>query len=190
MLNEQAWNGWRHGPEINDESLLDKFVGSLRRFDDSILVDIDSPDNPNGEHWIDVRKDGLHLSLSFRPRDGFGFFTSDLGFGDRPDEIYRDANLAAKRALLLLETLQKQNAIEPIRLFEIRQLHEVTQTELADKLEIKQPSVARQERRRDFMVSTLIDFVEALGGIVDIRVKFRHFEAKIYTSSNRHRRHT
>lgn len=40
----------------------------------------------------------------------------------------------------------------------------VTQEELASRLEISQSNVSRMERRRDMLVSTLRDVVEAYGG--------------------------
>lgn len=49
-------------------------------------------------------------------------------------------------------------------LAELRGTLGVTQEELASRLEISQSNVSRLERRRDMLVSTLRDVVEAYGG--------------------------
>lgn len=49
-------------------------------------------------------------------------------------------------------------------LAELRGRLEVTQEELAARLEISQSNVSRLERRRDMLVSTLREVVEAHGG--------------------------
>lgn len=47
---------------------------------------------------------------------------------------------------------------------ELRKGRQVTQEELADRLEVAQSNVSRLERRQDMLVSTLRQVVEALGG--------------------------
>ena len=47
---------------------------------------------------------------------------------------------------------------------ELRKARQVTQEELADRLEVAQSNVSRLERRQDMLVSTLRQVVEALGG--------------------------
>jgi transcriptional regulator with XRE-family HTH domain len=49
-------------------------------------------------------------------------------------------------------------------LSELRNARQVTQEELAERLEVAQSNVSRLERRRDVLVSTLREVVEALGG--------------------------
>ena len=48
----------------------------------------------------------------------------------------------------------------------------VTQEELASRLEISQSNVSRLERRRDMLVSTLRDVVEAYGGRLRLLADF------------------
>ena len=47
---------------------------------------------------------------------------------------------------------------------ELRKALGKSQAEVARKLGISQPSVAQMEKRRDWMLSTLANYVEALGG--------------------------
>jgi predicted transcriptional regulator len=48
-----------------------------------------------------------------------------------------------------------------------------TQVELADRLHISQASVAKLEKRADILLSTLRQYVEALGGRLDLVVRFK-----------------
>ena len=59
-----------------------------------------------------------------------------------------------------------------IRLAELRQALGVSQEELAELLEKKQAAISRFERRSDIHVSTLREFVKALGGQLEIIAKF------------------
>ena len=47
---------------------------------------------------------------------------------------------------------------------ELRRARQVTQEELADRLQVAQSNVSRLERRKDMLVSSLRELVEALGG--------------------------
>jgi transcriptional regulator with XRE-family HTH domain len=59
-----------------------------------------------------------------------------------------------------------------IRLAELRQALGVSQEELAELLEKKQAAISRFERRSDIHVSTLREFVNALGGQLEIIARF------------------
>ncbi len=55
---------------------------------------------------------------------------------------------------------------------ELRQARERSQEELARVLKVKQPAVAKLERRTDMYVSNLRRYVEALGGKLEITARF------------------
>ena len=59
-----------------------------------------------------------------------------------------------------------------LRLRELRAACEFTQQELAERLRTDQPGVSRLERRSDVHVSTLADYVAALGGRLEILAVF------------------
>lgn len=52
-------------------------------------VTVDRPDDPMGEWWLDITTDGFSTSVAWRPALGFGLFTSEPGYGDRPDKVVR-----------------------------------------------------------------------------------------------------
>jgi transcriptional regulator with XRE-family HTH domain len=54
----------------------------------------------------------------------------------------------------------------------LRRARASTQVEVAQRLKISQASVARLERRADVLLSTLREYVEALGGTLDLVVHF------------------
>jgi ribosome-binding protein aMBF1 (putative translation factor) len=62
---------------------------------------------------------------------------------------------------------------------ELRQALQLSQTELANSLQVKQPAVSRLEKRTDMYVSHLRKVIEAMGGELDIIARFPEGEVKI-----------
>jgi len=55
---------------------------------------------------------------------------------------------------------------------ELREARAMTQEHLAKILNVKQSAISKMERRADMYVSTLQDFVKAMGGRLEIRAVF------------------
>jgi hypothetical protein len=55
---------------------------------------------------------------------------------------------------------------------ELREAREMTQVHLARILKVNQAAVSKMERRTDMYISTLQDFVKAMGGELKITAKF------------------
>jgi DNA-binding transcriptional regulator YiaG len=55
---------------------------------------------------------------------------------------------------------------------ELREAREMTQVHLARILKVNQAAVSKMERRTDMYVSTLQDFVKAMGGELKITARF------------------
>lgn len=66
----------------------------------------------------------------------------------------------------------RNDATRPATLLELRQLRAATQGEIAAALGIAQPRVSRMERQTNFIVSTLRDYVAALGGELVLLARF------------------
>lgn len=75
-----------------------------------------------------------------------------------PDEAAAQASAAALRDALALDALRKARG--------------VTQVELAQRLEIRQSSLSAIENRQDVYLSTLREYVEALGGTLELAAVF------------------
>jgi ribosome-binding protein aMBF1 (putative translation factor) len=80
------------------------------------------------------------------------------------DKMSPEARLRSER---LADDLGKE-----IRLAELRSALGVSQDELAQLLKRKQAAISRLERRSDMHVSTLREFVKALGGRLELIVSF------------------
>lgn len=59
-------------------------------------------------------------------------------------------------------------------LAQLRQLSGKAQADVAAALKIKQPSVSKIEKQTDMYLSTLQDYVKAVGGELDLVVKLPH----------------
>ena len=81
------------------------------------------------------------------------------------------AKLPAKRRAKILARADEL-ILEETTLQQARQARGKTQTAVADSLEIGQDSVSRIEKRGDMLVSTLRDYVAAIGGKVRLVIEF------------------
>lgn len=81
----------------------------------------------------------------------------------------RKAKIAAKKAQLS----------EEMALCELRQALKISQAQLAEKLQVKQPAISRLEKRTDMYVSHLRQVIQAMGGELEIVARFGDGEVKI-----------
>jgi len=71
-----------------------------------------------------------------------------------------------------IKIMSEQLMAEQATLQELRKALCRSQTEIAEKLHIKQAAVSKIEKRTDMYVSTLRSFIEAMGGSLEIVAKF------------------
>ncbi|MBI2421499.1 MAG: XRE family transcriptional regulator [Candidatus Hydrogenedentes bacterium] len=71
-----------------------------------------------------------------------------------------------------IEHRGKELLNEYMTLAELRKAQQLTQKELAEKLQVNQENISRLEKRSDMMLSTLRHHVEAMGGELSITVQF------------------
>ncbi|MEJ1360718.1 MAG: XRE family transcriptional regulator [Candidatus Sedimenticola sp. (ex Thyasira tokunagai)] len=69
--------------------------------------------------------------------------------------------------------------IADLPLAELRQARHFSQEQLAAELHVKQPAVAKMEKKVDMYISTLRRFVEAMGGQLEIRAHFPEGDVRI-----------
>jgi len=65
-----------------------------------------------------------------------------------------------------------ERLIEEMPLNELRAARKLTQEKLAENLHVKQAAVSKLERRADMYVSTLREFIAAMGGELEITARF------------------
>ena len=150
----------------------------------NVVISLNEPLNPEGEWWIDIREVSHEperlITLVWRPDRGFGLFTQGNGYGDQPNELYREAERAITRITQLLTTKpDKDAALRPMDLGDLRNLVGIPQAILASTLGVQQSAVSRTEQRSDIKISTLAGQISAMGGRLEIRALFDDFEATI-----------
>ena len=64
-------------------------------------------------------------------------------------------------------------------LFELRQALDMTQTELADELNMKQAAISKFEKQSDIYISTLRKILAGMGGELIISARFSEGEVRI-----------
>jgi hypothetical protein len=162
---------------MTEEHAIERFEQYLNAYLSSASISVDSPQSPDGVFWLDVTDGDRQLTLFWRARFGFGVFTSDEGYGDKPDERYEDPRKAALRVFQLLE--KPTGTENTLWLREVRALVGIQQVELANQLHVNQAAISRLENRDNLKIGSLIAYFEALGGQVDIRVRFSDFDVPV-----------
>lgn len=71
-----------------------------------------------------------------------------------------------------VEARAKEILAEEMSLQELRKAKEQSQQKLAEKLNVKQAEISKIEHRTDMYVSTLRDYIEAMGGKLEITASF------------------
>lgn len=131
---------------------------------------VDAPAEASGSWWIDLALGKRRVSLEFCPGRGFGFFEKKAQFGEGPVEVYAKPELAARRAAQLLKIEKGESS--DLTLKDLRELYELSQIDLAEKVGVKQSAISRFEQRSEVKVGTLAAAVKALGGELEIRAHF------------------
>jgi len=91
------------------------------------------------------------------------------------------------RELLKAMPVNRQQRIEKrfcdslaaMPLDQLRKAQEMTQLQLAEILGVNQGEVSKIEHRSDICISTLADYIEAMGGRLEIRAVFKDREVRI-----------
>lgn len=80
-------------------------------------------------------------------------------------------NLPAERRKKISKHAKELVAKE-MTLRDLRKALELTQADMGSKLHMNQESISRLERRSDLMLSTLVSYIKAMGGELDLTAKF------------------
>ena len=73
-----------------------------------------------------------------------------------------------------------QGMLVEMQLQELRKSRNFTQAEVAQTLQVEQNAVSKLERREDMFVSTLRNYIEALGGELRMVAKFPDAEIQVH----------
>src|SRR5437660_10954815 len=72
-----------------------------------------------------------------------------------------------------------QKSLGAMPLDQLRKAQEMTQLEVAEILGVKQGEVSKIEHRSDICISTVAQYIEAMGGRLEIRAVFKDREVRI-----------
>ena len=96
--------------------------------------------------------------------------------GHRPfSELTRNFTPERRRRI----DAMKAELLAEMPLHELRRARALSQRDLAEKLQVNQPAVAKMERRTDVYVSSLRSYIEAAGGRLKIIAEFPEGEVAI-----------
>lgn len=90
--------------------------------------------------------------------------------------LFEELNALPKERRELIEERANQIRLEEMTLRHLREKLGLSQSELAERLEIQQPAVSKLERRQNLELNTLREVVNALGGTIEIIVKIPNKE--------------
>ena len=153
---------------MNDLERLREFLAN--RFPNASL-DIDAPDVENATWFLDAELQGHLVVVQWKADRGFGISTPTRDdFGAKPHELYESLDAAYKRAVDLL--LSQTRTVPGLPLPRIRESRGLSQTEIAQRLQINQGAVSRLERRGDMRVGTLRNLIAAMGGNLKLVAEF------------------
>lgn len=88
-----------------------------------------------------------------------------------------EAKMSPERRARIAARVKEELAKMPLH--QLRNAREMTQTRLAEVLEMDQGNISRLEKRTDMYLSTLRSYIEAMGGVLEIRAVFPDGEVKI-----------
>jgi len=88
-----------------------------------------------------------------------------------------EAKMSPESQARVAARVKAQLALMPLR--QIRNARRLTQTRLAELLEMDQGNISKLEQRTDMDISTLRSYVEAMGGALEIRAVFPDGDVKI-----------
>jgi transcriptional regulator with XRE-family HTH domain len=77
-----------------------------------------------------------------------------------------------------------KETLEAMYLEELRKAREMTQAKLAETLGVAQSEISKIEHRADLYISTLTQYVTALGGTLEIRALFPEGDVRISQFEN------
>lgn len=150
---------------------LERLVKCLTARFPAASLAIDRPAVESGGWFLDATLQGHLVVVEWRTDRGFGVSTpSEDDYGAKPDEVYGTVTAAYDRVVELL--LSQTGTVPGLTLQQIRDSRRLSQTEIAQRLQINQGAVSRMERRGDMRLGTLRNLIAAMGGELQLLARF------------------
>lgn len=147
-----------------------QFLEALETMHPGLNVSCERGGDKAHDWWIDVGHRSGSFTVHWEPKVGFGLHpaSEEAAFGELPPERYADTAMLLRR----VEQLVDDGEVGVLGLRDLREVHGMSQSDLADRLGIQQAAVSKVERRQDLHLDTLHAIVKALGGTLELKVKF------------------
>ena len=147
-----------------------QFLEALDTMDPGLSIVVEKGGDKSVDWWADVGHSSGSFTVQWTAQAGFGLHpaSDEAAFGELPAERYTDTALLLRRVSQLVDT----GSIGALGLRDLRELHGLSQADLATRLGIQQAAVSKVERRQDLHLDTLVTIVKALGGTLEMKVKF------------------
>lgn len=156
--------------EKSKPAAVRQFLEALETMHPGLSVSVESGGDEAGDWWMDVGHRNGSFVVHWQPKAGFGLHSSgeEAVYGELPAEHYDDTAMLLRR----VEQLVEDGEVGALGLRDLRELKGLSQAELAGRLGIQQAAVSKVERRQDLHLDTLSAIVRALGGTLEMKIKF------------------
>lgn len=147
-----------------------QFLEALETMHPGLSVVCEKGGLATGDWWMDVGHASGSFAVHWEPGAGFGLHpaSAEAVLGELPPERYADTAMLLRR----VEQLLDDGTVGVVGLRDLREVQGLSQAELAARLGIQQAAVSKVERRQDLHLDTLSAIVTALGGTLEMKVKF------------------
>lgn len=136
-------------------------------------IQLDQAELPGGSWWLDVTLKDHSVVIEWREGRGFGLSTPSEGdYGSGPDEVYPGVSETFERTKEILLSRARTSPPREVPLPRLREARQLSQVELARRLNINQGALSRMERRSDMLLTTLRNAITAMGGQLELRAIF------------------
>lgn len=176
-------------PKRPASSPLEDLVARIRERFPAVMATIDEAASPErGVSHLDLLLGDHCVSVAWSSERGFGLSSrSDIAYGEGPDETHSTIEQTVRRVERLLLSHTNTAPPAPTHLAEVRQRLGFSQVALAKRMKIQQASISKLERRSDARLSTLSDYLSAMGAAVQliVRTKFGAFPLRSLGASRK-----
>lgn len=147
-----------------------QFLEALETMHPGLSVACEKGADKTGDWWMDVGHRSGSFTVHWEPATDFGLHpaSDEASLGELPPERYADTAMLLRR----VEQLVDDGEVGVLGLRDMREVQGLSQAELAARLGIQQAAVSKVERRQDLHLDTLSAIVKAMGGTLEMKVKF------------------
>lgn len=155
---------------MSQPAAVRQFLEALETMHPGVTVVCEKGGDVSGDWWMDIGHASGSFTVQWEPKAGFGLHpaSDEAAFGELLPERYADTAMLLRRVAQLLD----DGAVGVVGLRDLREVRGLSQADLAARLGIQQAAVSKVERRQDLHLDTLSAIVKALGGTLEMKVKF------------------